>query len=123
MSRKVLLTLLGCLSFALASCNAPLPTGQINLNAAGAMEKLRTSNPKHYERIQQIVNGLGERQTDDVPRWIQTTFEAKDVSYSAILLVTHPPQRDLSFVLEGTMYRAVVTLDDKRAKIYPIKHQ
>lgn len=121
MSRKVLLTLLGCLSFALASCNAPSLTGQINLNAAGAMEKLRTSNPKHYERIQQIVNGLGERQYDDVPTWMQTTFEAKDVSYS-ILLVTWPPQRNLSFVLEGTTYRAVVTFDDKRAKIYPIKH-
>jgi hypothetical protein len=87
------------------------------------MDKLRTKNPAHYEKVQAIINGLGSRGHGEVPRWLRTNFDAKDVSYSDILLVTHPPQRDLSFVLEKTTYRARVTLEGSGAKVYPVRNQ
>ena len=55
----------------------------------------------------------------DVPRWMQATFQAKDVHYSEMLLVTHPPQRQLSFALDGTPYRAILTEGPKTAVLVP----
>jgi hypothetical protein len=121
-SQSFLLVISICLSLASASCSDVLAGDTLNLNVPGAMEKLRTSNPKHYEVIQQMLNGLDEMRYDGVARWIQTSFDAKDVSYSSTLLATEPPQRALSFVLGGITYRATVTLEGKRAEIYPVKH-
>ena len=117
-----LLVLLGCLSLALVSCNASPPPAvrKIDLNVPGVMESLRATNPRHYEQIQEILKGLEKQK--DVPKWMQSTFEAKNVSYSTIFLTTEPPQRNLSFVLEETLYHSVVTVEGSHVAIYPVKH-
>ena len=116
-----LVVVLGCISFVLVSCDAPPPAaGTIDLNAPGVMENLRAKNPRHYEQIQEILNGLENQK--DVPKWMQATFKAKNVSYSPIFLTTEPPQRNLSFVLEETLYHSVVTVEGNHVAIYAVKH-
>ena len=99
----------------------PRPSKYVNLNVEGATERLRLSNPAHYEKIGNIVDGLSRQPYDQVAPWLRTNFQARDVSYSAILLTSEPPQRDLSFVLDDTLYNARVTLSRNKARIYPVK--
>jgi hypothetical protein len=95
----------------------------VDLNDPNAIQKLRTSNPAHHAVIEQILSGLGERSSAEVPTWIRTAFGAKDVSYPPIILVTEPPQARLSFSLDGVRYRAKVTLERGRARIYPARNR
>lgn len=115
-------------AIAVASLNATIalgqnvaPTRNINLNAPGAMEKVQASHPAHYKKIQNILDGLAKRSLGEARRWIRTTYNAKDVMYSPIVLTTSPGQRQLSFTLDRTRYRAVVTLEINRVEIYPVK--
>jgi hypothetical protein len=122
MLTRTLWMLLGAVLCSAVWAQDRVPGRQVNLNAPGAMETLEATNPAHYLRIQQIVAGLSERGYDAVPGWIRTTFDAKDVSYSELLLVSLPPQRRLSFTLDDTHYRATITLEWRRAQIYPTRH-
>jgi hypothetical protein len=123
MLRKVIVGLLFLLSPSTLFADESRPPKYVYLNAPGALEKLQKTNPSHYAKIQTIVSGLENRIHGDVPRWIRTTFDAKDVSYSNILLTTSPPQRDLSFMLDGTRYHGRVTLMSSGATIFTIKNQ
>jgi hypothetical protein len=97
------------------------PGCTINLDQPGVLEALQHDNPAHYQKIQEIMAGLFGRSDSEVPRWIQTTFNAHDVSYTPVLLTTDPPQRHLSFTLDNTSYRAVVTLTHLKPEIIPVK--
>lgn len=105
----------------IASAQTASTPRYVDLNAPGAMDKVRTSNPAHYEKIQSILDGLNKRSPADARRWIQTTYNAKEVAYFSHLLVTDPPQSNLSFLLDGTRYFGRVTLEPKRAEFYPVK--
>src|SRR5215475_15958294 len=91
----------------------------INLNKPGALETLQQSNPTHYAKVRKILDGILQQPDADVPRWIQTSFDARNVSYAPILMTTRPPKRRLSFALDETRYEAVLTLEG-RAKIVPL---
>ena len=54
-----------------------------------------------------------------MPRWLQTSFGAHDVSYAPVLLTSDPPKKRLSFALDGTRYLAVVTLSHVKGTIVP----
>jgi hypothetical protein len=123
MKRNASLVFLGALVLSSALARDPVPIAVVDLNDPSAVERLRASNPKHFAVIEQIVNGLGERSSGEVPTWIRTTFGARDVSYPPVILVTDPPQARLSFSLDGVRYRAKVTLERGRARIYPAKHR
>ena len=43
-----------------------------------------------------------------VPRWLQATFDARDVKYIPVVLTSHPPKRQLSFSLDTTRYEVFV---------------
>src|SRR5262249_57233733 len=81
----------------------------INLNKPGALEKLQQSNPTHYDKVRKILDGILQQSDADVPRWIQTSFDARNVSYAPILMTTRPPKRRLSFALDETPYKAALT--------------
>jgi len=123
--RKILvsMSLLLSLSAQYALATDTSPPKQVNLNVPGIMMTLRESRPTHFEKIQAIVRDLRNHDDQDVPRWMQTNFNAKNVLYSRILLTTSPAQRDLSFVLDDTRYRGRVTLERGGAQIFPIKSQ
>lgn len=95
----------------------------VDLNAPGAFERLKAKNVQHYEKVQAILEGLGQRNSRDVATWLQTSFKATDILYDDILLVTSPPQKDLMFVLDKVRYRARVTLERGGAKVYPVRNQ
>ena len=104
------------------SCTAAVKSGSgrtVNLNNTGVLEALQRDNPAHYRKIQEIMAGLFRRPDSEVPRWIQTTFNARDVSYAPVLLTSDPPQRRLSFALDNTRYEAVVTLAHLKPEIVP----
>lgn len=83
------------------------------------MERLQSSNPKHYEKVVKLLNGLAERQHMHVARSLAVSIEAKELAYSSILLTTDPPQGDLSFKLDDATYFGRITLERGRASIYP----
>ena len=96
------------------------PARTVNLNKPGALETLQQSNPTHYEKVRKILDGIVQQPDADVPRWIQTSFDARNVSYTPILMTTVPPKRRLSFAMDETRYEAVLTLTKVRAEIVPL---
>ena len=97
------------------------PRRTVNLNRPDSLEALQQSNPAHYEKVRKILDGILEQPDAAVPRWIQTHFDARNVSYVPILMTSAPPKRRLSFALDETRYEAVVTLTNVRAEIVPLK--
>jgi hypothetical protein len=47
--------------------------------------------------------------------------DARDISCALLLLTSNPPKRELSFVLDGTRYVALVTMTADQAKPLPAK--
>jgi hypothetical protein len=95
------------------------PARVVNLNDPDALERLQRSNPAHYAKVRRIVEGLSRQRDADVPRWIRTDFDARDIRYAPILLTSDPPKKHLSFALDDTRYEAVVTLVHMRGEIVP----
>jgi hypothetical protein len=93
----------------------------IDLNAPGAMERLEQSNPRHHDKVTRILAGVLKHADRDVPRWLQASFAASDVSYAPILMTSAPPQRRLSFALDGTRYLAVLTLSHVTGEVVPAR--
>jgi hypothetical protein len=101
--------------------NVRPPQYDVDLNAPGAMEQIRAANPVHYEKIQGIVEGLGQRSGGSAAQWMQTSFGARQVSYPGFLLTSYPPKKDIAFTLDSTRYYGRVTLGERRAEFFPIK--
>jgi hypothetical protein len=107
---------------ALSPAMAEEPAARIiDLNAPGAMQRLEQSNPQHHEKVSRILAGVLRQADRDVPRWLQASFAASDVSYAPVLLTSAPPQRRLSFALDGTRYLAVLTLSHVKGEIVPAR--
>jgi len=117
-------TLFVAVAFVLAAYNgasavAPTAGSVIDLDRPGALEALQRSTPAHYAKVRQIMDGVARRSDAEVPRWMQASFNAHDVTYAAIVLTSHPPKRHLSFALDTTRYEAIVTLTNVRGEIIP----
>ncbi len=121
MPRLVATAVLALLWTAVAAAGDVTPRRAIDLNEPGALEALQRSNPTHYEKVRQILQGVLQRPDTDVPRWIRANFAANDVSYVPVVLTSHPPKRRLSFALDATRYEAVVILTNVRGDITPAK--
>ena len=120
MVRSITATFLYAVSI-FASGQSAQPSRQVNLNAPGAMDRIKASSPAHYEAIQGIVSGLARNPHSTDARWIQTSFHAKDVSYGSALLTSHPPQRNIAFTLDETRYQGRVTLDSGSVHFVPTR--
>lgn len=121
MSRLIATAICLLLGTATAFAQPPANRRFVNLNTPGAMEKLQVSDPRHYEKVIKILDGLEEHRNAHVARWLEVSFEAKDVAYSDILLTTYPPQKDLSFRLDDATYSGRITLERPRARFKPIR--
>jgi hypothetical protein len=85
----------------------------VDLRDAAALERLRQDNPVHYAAIRQILDGLAETPERVEGDWLQTTFDARDVEVSRLLLKTsYPPRQRLSFRLDATRYTLHVVRSD-----------
>ena len=93
----------------------------VDLNEPGVLEALQRSNPSHYDKILRILEDVLQKSDAGVPRWMQTTFNARDVKYVPIVLTSHPAKRRLSFSLDATRYEVIVVLTNVRGDIVPAK--
>jgi hypothetical protein len=93
----------------------------VDLDEPGALEALQRSNPTHHEKVQKILADLPRQPERAVPRWMQTSFDARDVSYRPVLLTSNPPKRRLSFALDDTRYEILLTVDTIRGVVVPLK--
>jgi hypothetical protein len=97
--------------------HAPVLVRTVDLNESGVLEMLQGSNPGHYEKIRRILDNIHLQQDANVPRWIQTNFKGRDVTYAPVVLTSYPPKRRLSFALDSTRYEAIIVLTDVRGEI------
>ncbi len=100
-------------------CGAVLARSSVNLTAPGVLAGIQKTNPEHYRVLTAILEGVQTLPDEQVPQWVQTNFEGKDVNYSRFLLLSDPPKRRLSFELDKTHYEALVTLTKVRADMVP----
>ncbi len=106
---------LACATFAAGAAAGP----RVDLNAPGALRQLRQDNPADYAKVTRILAEVQDRPTQDVPIWMATRFDAKQISYRDFLLTSYPPQKRLSFSLGDTHYFGTVTLTRDRARAIP----
>ena len=121
MPRLIAAAVLAFLWTAVAAAGDSPPRHTIDLDEPGVLEALQRSNPTHYETVRKILDGVLQRSDNDVPRWIQTNFAARDVNYMPVVLTSHPPKRRLSFALDATRYEAVLILTNVHGDIVPAK--
>jgi hypothetical protein len=90
-----------------------------DLNAPGALDRLKVRRPGDYARIMRIIAGVTRHPEPDVARWIGATFHAGNVSYLPLWLTSFPPKRRLSFCLASSGYTVVLTLTSDGARVSP----
>jgi hypothetical protein len=116
---KPLIVAVPVLLWVVAVASADSATAIIDLNKPGVLEALQSSDPTHYQKVREILDGVVQQSDNGVPRWIQTNFDGRDVKYGPVLLASDPPKKHLSFTLDDTRYKALVTLTNFRVKRIP----
>ena len=120
-SRGLAILVLVGLWTALVAADAVPPSRKIDLDAPGALEALQKSRPAHFEKVEKILEGVSRQPDRDVPRWMRVSFGARAVSYSPTILTSFPPKQRLSFVLDDTLYEALVALTNGTPGIRPLQ--
>ncbi len=92
----------------------------MDLNVPGTLDALRTLRPADYIRIVAILAGVQQHSNGDVPRWMATAFNARNVEYAPLWLTSFPPKRRLSFSLDDTRYRVILTMTRNGAHVLPV---
>ena len=84
--------------------------GQVDLDRPGALDTLKAQNADHYRRAVGIINASYDMscQVPEFDRFIRTQFEATKTACGALVKTSLPPQRLLSFRLDGTLYSKTV---------------
>lgn len=93
--------------------------GTMRIDNADDLELIRQTRPEHYKKIRKILADIQDQVEGKVGKWMQTTFDAREVSYEPMLLVSLPPQRRLSFKLDDTRYAGVIVLTNYQAQMTP----
>ena len=93
----------------------------VDLDAPRAMERVRSGNPTHFDKIVKIIEGVTQQPDSAVPRWVRVNFDAREVNYRPIVMTSHPPKRRLSFALDDTRYEVVVVLTNTSGAVIPAR--
>ena len=120
MLRSIVASLLLTVAFG-ASAYAADHDATANLNEPGALEAVKRDHPSQYAAIRQILDGVLEQPVREVPKWLETTFDARDVRYTLVLRTSYPPKKDLAFTLDSTRYTVRLTLTNVKPEILPGK--
>jgi hypothetical protein len=96
----------------LVTIGAPSFAQTTNLSYPGALERLRASNPDHYEKLRQIAAGLADKPARVESDWL-ATFGATDVNVGRLdLVLPDLPKQAVWFKLGGSQYRLEVVRTD-----------
>jgi hypothetical protein len=101
---RTLVTLL----FASAVAQAAGFAEPIDLSAPGALQSLQGRRPDHYAKAQAIIELVKAKPNQDLVPWIEARFDASDVDFRHLWLVTYPPKMKVSFTLDEARYTAIV---------------
>ena len=90
-----------------------LQSAAVDLDRPGALDALKVANPDHYRRAVGIIDASYEMscQVPAFDRFIRARFEATRTACGALVKTSLPPQRLLSFRLDGTTYSRTVYFD------------
>ena len=96
----------------------------VDLDKPGVLEQLQRDNPKHYEAV---TKALRVAQSTPCPKHeveaLKARYDVDRLSCATALATTHPPKRSVKFSIDGTAYRAVVTITDTIAEFKPLDAQ
>jgi hypothetical protein len=93
----------------------------VDLDAPGALERLRSEQPARYEKVTALLRDAERLPEQQVEGWVRTRYDADAVRLGHLLLVSYPPKRRLSFSLEKVSYVATITVALPPAKIVPAR--
>jgi len=137
MRKSTLLLAIGIASYALAmsvpaaeppaflSSSGQAPTQEHlqykRLDDQEALDNLQHSNPRHYAIARRILAAANEICDAGKGAPIPAKFDAKYIScMRSLWLTTNPPKRAVQFRIDDTVYSALVTLTNTRAKLDPV---
>jgi hypothetical protein len=103
---------------------APFAFGQsriFELDAPGALDALARNHPRHDKKVLEIMAEVQKQPDSEVPQWMRTRFDARNVVYGPLLLVTDPPKRHLSFTIDEVRYHSIVTLTNWKPRPTPTR--
>ena len=123
MSKIISATIVILLWTSVVAADGIVPRYTINLNKPGALAELQSSNPRHFEKVIKLLEGLHKKADSTIPRWIKANSDARDVKYGPVLLTTDPPKKRLSFVFDDTRYVLTATLTKMGVDILPVDYQ
>jgi hypothetical protein len=104
-------------SLAVAPLVAFAAGATVDLDAPAARDALRAAQPDTAAKVDAILADAARLRPSDAARIIRTRYDATDVDIGALLLVSYPARRRMTFVLDGTGYRATVrVVDGARAR-------
>ena len=100
----VLLTALAMLAPGAAVADAIPAQRTVDLRDTGALGQLRRTNPAHFQKIERILAGLSESPERAEGHWLQTSFDAREVDLSRLVMKTsYPPRQMLRFANAAAM--------------------
>ena len=79
------------------------------------LEELKKSNPGHYAQAQRVMAEASALCAPNGARLWQALDIPQGNCSNMILKTSYPPKREISFVLDDTMYIALVTVKDAQA--------
>ena len=95
---------------------------EVNLDAPGALDALRTANRAHYDRVVAALDAAQLQPCETLPRVLKASIRADDIRCnSALLLTSFPAKRHISFRLDDVTYvsNVVQTRLDAKATLVP----
>ena len=105
------------LSFTALAAAAPL----VDLDAPGALDALRASNPDHYGRVLAVLDAAQLQPCETLPAMLKAKARADGVRcHGALLLTSFPPKRHLAFRLDDVDYVSNVVQANLAGKFEPV---
>ncbi len=93
----------------------------MRIDDAKDLALIRQTRPAHFKKIQQILADIQDQAEGKVSKWMQTTFDAREISYEPMLLVTAPPKRKLAFRLDDVRYKGVIVMSNYQPLMTPAR--
>lgn len=111
------LLMLAATCFTAAAQTPEAPKRTVYLNAM-VLEELKTSNPAHYERALKVIDETS-RPCEHGAWQSRPIQERVSFECSTFLLQTsNPPKRQVSFLVDDTLYIANVVLKQSDARVW-----
>jgi hypothetical protein len=88
-----------------------VPLREMNLDGPGALEAIGQSNPAHYAKIIAILRVSQMEPCEHVPMILKTRDDVSVENLrceSSLLLMSFPPKRHMTFVLDDVRYTSNV---------------